>query len=58
MSPCHRGVEAKAVGYCIADSLSAGYNGDGINGLFFTGANGYKIKEITTVKAIFEELTK
>lgn len=58
VAPCHRGVEAKAVGYCIADSLSAGYKGDSVNGLFFTGANGYRINEITTVKAIFEELTK
>lgn len=58
VAPCHRGVEAKAVGYCIADSLSAGYRGDSVNGLFFTGANGHRIKEITSVKAIFEELTK
>ncbi|ANV97855.1 2-nitropropane dioxygenase [Helicobacter enhydrae] len=58
VSPCHRGVEAKAVGYCIADSLGAGYLGDAHNGLFFTGANGYRIKKIQSVKDIIAELTQ
>jgi nitronate monooxygenase len=34
VAPCHRGEEAKAVGYCIADRLSDAYNGDVENGLF------------------------
>ncbi|WP_027327083.1 nitronate monooxygenase [Helicobacter pametensis] len=58
VSPCNRGVEAKAVGYCIADSLGAGYNGDLQNGLFFTGANGYRINKIISVKDLFSELVK
>lgn len=58
VSPCKRGVEAKAVGYCIADSLSASYQGDRQNGLFFTGANGYRINQIISVKELFAELVK
>lgn len=56
VSPCHRGVEAKKVGYCIADSLGRGFMGDRESGLYFTGANGYRIKEIKPVKAIIAEL--
>ncbi len=56
VAPCHRGVEAKAVGYCIADRLSDAYDGKVDSGLFFTGANGYKLNEITTVKSLIEIL--
>lgn len=58
VAPCNRGVEAKAAGYCIADSLGAGYRGDMQNGLFFTGANGHRIKKIISVKELFSELVK
>ena len=58
VAPCNRGVEAKAVGYCIADRLGAAYNGDVDTGLFFTGSNGYKIDKIITVKELMEKLTK
>lgn len=57
VAPCHRGVEAKAVGYCIADRLSAAYMGDTQTGLFFTGTNGYKVKELISVKELMEKLT-
>jgi len=57
VAPCNRGVEAKAVGYCIADRLSAAYMGDTQTGLFFTGTNGYKVKELITVKELMEKLT-
>ncbi|MGX3097959.1 nitronate monooxygenase [Helicobacter sp. 23-1046] len=57
VSPCKRGVEAKKVGYCIADSLGAAHLGDLQNGLYFTGANGYKIQKIQSVKEIITELT-
>lgn len=57
VAPCHRGVEAKAVGYCIADRLSAAYMGDRDTGLFFTGTNGYKIDEIISVKELLHKLT-
>ncbi len=56
VAPCHRGVEARAVGYCIADRLSDAYDGKVDSGLFFTGANGYRLNEIITVKALMDKL--
>lgn len=56
VSPCHRGQEAKAVGYCIADRLFDAYSGKEETGLFFTGANGYKLNEIISVKALMTKL--
>ncbi|NQY94988.1 MAG: nitronate monooxygenase [Campylobacteraceae bacterium] len=56
VAPCNRGVEAKAVGYCIADRLSAAYEGDVDTGLFFTGSNGYRIDKIITVHELMEKL--
>jgi len=56
VAPCNRGVEAKIVGYCIADRLSDAYDGIKESGLFFTGANGYRLKEIITVKELMEKL--
>jgi len=57
VAPCNKGEEAKAVGYCIADRLSAAYMGDTETGLFFTGTNGYKVKELITVKELMDKLT-
>ncbi len=57
VAPCHRGEEAKAVGYCIADRLSDAYMGIKETGLFFTGSNGYKIDKIITVKELMHKLT-
>lgn len=56
VAPCHRGVEAKAVGYCIADRLSDAYQGKKESGLFFSGANGYKLDKIVSVKELIHEL--
>ena len=56
VAPCNRGEEAKAVGYCIADRLSAAYEGDRETGLFFTGSNGYRIEKIISVKELMAEL--
>lgn len=56
VTPCHRGEEAKAVGYCIADRLSDAYDGIVESGLFFTGANGYRLNEIITVKELLHKL--
>lgn len=56
VSPCCRGKEAKEVGYCIADRLYDAYSGKKETGLFFTGANGYKLKEIISVKELFKKL--
>ncbi|MCF6206519.1 MAG: nitronate monooxygenase [Sulfurovum sp.] len=56
VTPCHRGEEAKIVGYCIADRLTDAYDGIAETGLFFTGANGYRLKEIITVKELMDKL--
>ncbi|MBX7490233.1 nitronate monooxygenase [Helicobacter turcicus] len=58
VAPCHRGEEAKKVGYCIADGLGDGYLGDSENGLYFTGANGYRIEKIQSVQEIINELSQ
>ena len=57
VAPCHSGVEAKAVGYCIADRLSDAYQGKTQSGLFFTGANGYKLNQLYSVKELMDKLT-
>ena len=57
VAPCQRGVEAKKVGYCIADRLSDAYMGDKELGLSFTGSNGYKIDKLVSVKELMDELT-
>ncbi len=57
VAPCNRGEEAKAVGYCIADRLSAAYEGDVETGLFFTGSNGYKLTKLISVKELMDKLT-
>jgi nitronate monooxygenase len=56
VAPCHRGEEAKVVGYCIADRLSDAHDGLIDTGLFFTGSNGYRLKEIITVKELMHKL--
>lgn len=58
VAPCHQGVEAKAVGYCIADRLSDAAMGDARLGLYFSGSNGYRIDKIVSVKELMEELTQ
>ena len=56
VSPCQRGKEAKQVGYCIADRLFDAYSGKKESGLFFTGTNGYKLKELISVKELMHKL--
>ncbi len=56
VAPCHRGEEAKQVGYCIADRLSDAFLGRTETGLFFTGSNGYRIDKIITVKELMHKL--
>ncbi len=58
VAPCQRGVEAKEVGYCIADRLSDAYLGDKELGLFFSGANGYRLDKLISVKELMEILVK
>ncbi len=56
VAPCKRGEEARAVGYCIADSLSDAYMGNLDTGLFFTGTNGYKLDKLISVKELMDKL--
>jgi nitronate monooxygenase len=56
VAPCHQGVEAKAVGYCIADRLSDAAMGDEKLGLYFSGSNGYKMDKVVSVRELMEEL--
>jgi len=42
--------------YCISSALISAYYGKLDNGFAFIGANGYRIKEITTVEKLFSEL--
>lgn len=58
VAPCNRGVEAKEVGFCIADRLSDAYKGDLEYGLFFSGSNGYRLDEIISVKELMQKLTE
>ena len=56
--PCHRGEEAKKVGYCIADRLADAYTGEEETGLFFSGAYAYKADKLIHVKDLIKELTE
>lgn len=56
VAPCGRGKEATKVGYCIADRLFDAWSGKKETGLFFTGANGYRLKELISVKELFHKL--
>ncbi len=58
VAPCNRGVEAKEVGFCIADRLSDAYNGNKELGLFFSGTNGYRLNELISVKELMVKLTE
>jgi nitronate monooxygenase len=57
VAPCNQGEEAKAVGYCIADRLSDAFQGKTETGLFFTGANGYRLDQLISVKELMDKLT-
>lgn len=52
--PC--GGKVPTTPYCITDKLIAAVNGDTVNGLVFTGANGYRIDSITTVSDVIADL--
>ncbi len=58
LSPCGHGKGAAAVGYCIADRLADAMQGDQENGLFFTGSNGAKLRDLISVRDLIEELTQ
>ncbi len=55
--PCSRGEGARGAGYCIADRLADAHLGDVENGLYFTGSNGWRLKNLISVRELVEELT-
>ncbi len=59
VTPCNKGEEAKKVGFCIADRLGAAWLGNYEEGIFISGANGYKLKKqgILHVKELLDILT-
>jgi NAD(P)H-dependent flavin oxidoreductase YrpB (nitropropane dioxygenase family) len=44
--------------YCISDRLRKSCEGDVENGLVFSGANTFKMKEILSVQEIFDRFVK
>jgi len=59
VAPCKHGEEAKKVGFCIADRLGAACLGNVEEGIFISGANGYKLKKqgIISVCELIDMLT-
>ena len=53
---CLTACKVEKAKYCIAKALINSYLGDVDNGLIFCGENAYRIDQIITVKALFEEL--
>lgn len=53
---CLRTCDPKTTPYCISKALVEAVNGNYERGLFFAGENVYKVKEISTVKKIFNQL--
>ncbi len=55
---CIRTCDPKTTPYCISEALIKACDGDVENGLFFAGSNCYRIKEMTSVKELMDELSK
>lgn len=53
---CIKTCDPKTTSYCIADALLAAYRGNMNDGFAFTGSNAWKVKGITSVKHVFEDL--
>ncbi len=53
---CIKSCDPKTTSYCITDALFSAYKGNLDEGFVFTGANVGKVKKITTVKKVFEDL--
>jgi nitronate monooxygenase len=58
VAPCERGRGAAKAGFCIADSLGDSWAGDKEAGLFFTGSNGWRLKELVHVRDLVGEITE
>lgn len=57
LSPCNQGAGAKKAGFCIADRLADAMQGRMDTGLFFSGSNGWRLKDMVSVRELIEELT-
>lgn len=55
---CIKTCKFKEAPYCIAEALMNAARGNLENGFVFSGANGYKINKITTVKEVINNLIK
>lgn len=55
---CIKSCDPKTTKYCIAEALLSAYNGKLNSGFAFSGAKGYYIKSISTVKEVFDRLKK
>lgn len=55
---CIKSCNPKTTRYCIADALLSAFNGKMDDGFAFTGTNAGKIKKITTVRKIFDDLKR
>ena len=55
---CLKTCDPETVNYCIADVLVNASKGDLENGFAMCGANAYRVKNITSVKALIQELVE
>lgn len=55
---CIKSCNPKTTTFCIADALMSAYQGNLDNGFVFTGTNVGKVKMISTVKNVFEDLKR
>ncbi|MDZ7738002.1 MAG: nitronate monooxygenase [Bacteroidales bacterium] len=55
---CIKSCNPKTTRYCIADALISAYNGKMDDGFAFTGTSAGKIKKISTVSKIFDDLKR
>lgn len=57
VSPCAHGEGARQAGYCIADRLEDARQGRTESGLFFSGSNGWRLKDLVSVRELMAEVT-
>ena len=53
---CIKSCDSKTTSYCISEALLSAYNGNLEDGFAFVGSNASRVKEISTVKNVFNEL--
>ena len=55
---CIRTCDPKTTKFCIAQALLEAYKGNLKDGFAFTGSNAARIKQVSTVKEVFEEIQR